>query len=97
MLKRNVDNTIVSKESSHSQRLLEIARAEGYPMDELLKYDVIRSTHLSCNNGVITQPKKSDPVPQILRELSVECSISPVDCAPNSRHSGRHGESAEAS
>ena len=52
----------MQQEYAQLPRILDLAQVRGYDMTELLKYDVVPSPYLVCDEGLMTKPAKSSLV-----------------------------------
>ncbi len=52
------------------RRLIEVARARGRTMEELVQYDVSSTSYLFDQEGLMTKPQKSAPVQDLETELT---------------------------
>ena len=60
------------REDKHRQRVIEIARARGRSMTELLEYDLTSSSSLFDSQGLMSKSTKSDLMNEIAKKHSID-------------------------
>ncbi len=65
------------KESSFAQRIMELARARGHTMDQLLKYDIVPTCHFFNHDGLMTTSVKSSLIHELETSLQARDYVIP--------------------
>ncbi len=74
----------VTKELSEVQKIIDIARVREYDIRKLFKFDLVSSTYLFDDNGLMTKPSKSDLCTELEKRLTPNEYVEPNEWMPRS-------------